>query len=172
MLDKVKKLLYNRTLRRYASTNLDSIPNGHFKHIEKVGITFNAGEIDQKVLLAFATDLKNRDKEVRMLGFFDHKQDPGAQHFGYFTQENLTFSGIPKSDVVEQFISREFDVLMNMDYSAHSALNYVCAASRALFKIGPATGDARHYDLMVDMQDRFDLQSYIGEIRQVFNLIN
>jgi hypothetical protein len=172
MIDKVKQLLYNRSLKRYQATNLDNIPNGHFTRVKTVGITFNAGEIDQDVLLTFTNDLKNRDKDVTMLAFFAQKQDPSPQEFGYFTLGHLSFSGIPKSDVVEQFISREFDVLINMDYNAHPALNYVCAASRALFKIGPATGHARHYDLMIDMQDRFDLDNYIREIRKTFNLIN
>lgn len=173
MIDRLRKYLYRRALGRYKATNLHEIEQNHFRNIRSVGIVFNVSEMnDQKPLRQFQSDLINRNKQVELLGFFDVKEQPEAQDFGYFTLQHLNFAGIPRSDITDQFIARRFDVLINMDYTAHPALSYVCAASKALFKIGPATGKTEHYDLIIDMAGRFDLAAYIKQIRQTFNLIN
>lgn len=173
MLERIGEFLYKRAINRFRSTNLHKIRDGHFDNLRTVGIVFDASrEKDLKALAKFKHDLQQRDREVQVLGFFPTKDEVGHQSFGYFTEEHVNFAKLPKSEIVKQFIARPFDVLINMDASGHKPVNFVCAASQALFKIGPATANPAHYDLMIDLKDNFHAKHYIENIRTTFSQIN
>ncbi|MDX1408405.1 MAG: hypothetical protein R3330_09735 [Saprospiraceae bacterium] len=174
MLEKIGNFIYSRAIGRYRSTNLHQIGEGHFENIRSVGIIFNASDpATYETILGLRDRLQQRDKEVQLLGYFPiDEEDVGPQHFGYFTRKHLNFAQLPKSDIVKQFIARPFDVLINLDPQHHKPVAYICAASRALFKIGPGGGNPTHFDLMIDMKESFDLQRYIKDIRHTFNLLN
>jgi len=173
MLAQLKQILYNRKLKRYRTTNLHLLPDDHFQNIESVGVLFDATpENDHKSVLRLQKRLKADGKDVHVLGFFNHKEEPGPRAFSYFNIEGVGFALTPSSDVAKQFIEHPFDVLINLDYNCNTTINYIGAASRALFKIGPATGNPDHYDLMIDLGENYKVSSLIKEIRHNFNLIN
>jgi len=160
-------------MKRYRATNLHLLPDNHFQNISTVGILFDATyENDHKSIVKFKNSLQADGMEVHTLGFFNNKEEPGPQPFNYFNLEGVGFSMTPKSDVAKQFIGHPFDVLINLDYKGNSTINYVSAASRALFKIGPATGNPNHFDLMIDLGDSYQIGKLIREITRNFNLIN
>jgi hypothetical protein len=160
-------------MRRYRSTNLHMLPDDHFENIHTIGILFDATpQEDHKSILKFKKRLISNGKDVDILGFFNHKEEIGAQSFSYFNTEGVGFSMTPKSDVAKQFIEHPFDILINLDFKGNMTINYISAASRALFKIGPATGNYDHYDLMIDLGEDYQVARLIREIRHNFNLIN
>lgn len=173
MLTGLKQILYNRKLKRYKTTNLHKIPSDHFDNISSVGILFDAIlEKDQKSVLRFQEKLKKSGKDVHVLGYFDQKEEPGPQSFSYFNAEAVGFAMTPSSDVAKQFTENPFDVFINLDFQLHAPTNYISAASRALFKIGPACGNSNHYDLMIDLGEDYKVNEFISEMQRVFNLIN
>ncbi|RLD20953.1 MAG: hypothetical protein DRI69_05215 [Bacteroidetes bacterium] len=173
MLTRLKQILYNFKLRRYRTTNLHLLPDKHFQNIKSIGIVFDAtSEKNHKSILNFQNKLKDEGRDVQLLGFFNQKEEPGPQTFSYFYIDGVGFAMTPTSDVAKQFIEHPFDVLINLDYDCNTTINYICAASRALFKIGPATGNPDHYDLMIDLGEHYKMGPFIKEIRSTFNLIN
>ncbi|MDX1476970.1 MAG: hypothetical protein R3301_04660 [Saprospiraceae bacterium] len=173
MLEKIGQFVYQRALNRYRSTNLHKIGPGHFENIQTVGIIFAAtDQATHRTILGFRNDLQHRDKQVQLLGYYPIDDEVDPQPFAYFTRKHLNFAELPKSDIVKQFVARPFDVLINLDPLNHKPVAYICAASKALFKIGPGGSDPRHFDLMIDMKESFDLKRYIKDIRHTFNLLN
>ncbi len=173
MLTRLKQILYDQKLKRYRTTNLHLLPDNHFQNIRQVGVLFDAtSEKDHKSVLRFRTQLKDKGLDVHLLGFFNQKEEPGPRDFSYFNIEGVGFAMTPSSDVAKQFIERAFDVLINLDYNGNVTLNFISAASRALFKIGPATGNPKHYDLMIDLGENYQMKQLITEIQRNFNLIN
>ena len=173
MLTRIKQILYDLKLKRFRTTNLHLLPDDHFQNIESIGIVFDATpEKDHKFVLKFQNNLKAEGRDVHVLGFFNQKEEPGPQSFSYFNMEGVGFSMTPSSDIAKQFIEHPFDVLINLDYNSNATINYISAASRALFKIGPATGNPNHYDLMIDLGRNYKISHLIKEIRRTFNLIN
>ena len=172
MIERLKQKLFERAINRFDSTNLEQINSRHFDEIGSVGIIFEASNPAAcETVMKFRHDLIHREKEVQILGFFNQKQVLVAMPFNYFTLEHLNFALVPKGDIVRQFIAQQFDVLINLDHESCQPLNYIAAASNAMFKIGPASGNYKHYDLMIDMP-KFELQAFIQEIRHTFNQIN
>ncbi len=173
MLTRIQQILYDIKLKRYRTTNLDSLPDNHFQNIKSIGVVFDATpDKDHKPILKFQSNLKAEGRDVSVLGFFNQKEEPGPQPFSYFNLEGIGFALTPTSDVAKQFIEHPFDVLINLDYNCNTTINYISAASRALFKIGPATGNPNHYDLMIDLGDNYQMEFFIKEIRNTFNLIH
>lgn len=173
MLEQIGQYLYKRAIGRYRSTNLHKIDDGHFENLKTVGVIFDASRTQEhKTVLRLRKDLQERDKEVQLLGYFPSKDAVDHQPFSYFTDEHINFARLPKSDIVKQFIARPFDVLINLDPVGHKPIDYICAASRALFKIGPATANPAHFDLMIDQGDTFNLKQYIDQVRSTFSQIN
>ncbi len=168
---RLKTFLYDRAIGKYRETNLNHVRENHFSSIRSIGILFEATDsADREVVLAFANQLRETGIEVWPLGYINSKVDGITFRFDFIDLNQLSFAWLPKGDHVTKFISTSFDVLINLDTEMHKPLNYIAAASKALFKIGPAQGDHKHYDLMVEMPEK-DVSRYIQQIRNVFNRI-
>ena len=173
MLTRLKQILYNIKLKRYRTTNLHMLPDDHFQNIKSIGVVFDATPVnDHKSVLRFQNNLRESGMNVEVLGYFNTKEEPGPHAFSYFNNEGVGFALTPTSDVAKQFIEHPFDVLINLDHNCNTTINYINAASRAFFKIGPATGNQNHYDLMIDLGENYQMSHLIKEIRRNMNLIN
>ncbi len=167
----LKKFLHNRAIGKFRSTNLNRLPENHFSTIRSVGVLFEATDAkDREVVLDYSSNLRKSGIEVWPFGFFDSKIKDITFPFDFIDLKSITFAFLPEGERIAKFIATPFDVLINLDTSSHMPMNYIAAASRALFKIGPAHGNHAHYDLMIEMHER-DIAGYIQEIRTTFNKI-
>lgn len=171
LISRLKTFMHDRAMARFRTTNLNKVPDNHFSAIKSVGIVFVATDTkDREVVLKYVEYLKKTGIDVDILGFFDAKIKDVTFPFKFFDLTNLSFAFLPQGEQVSAFVHRQFDVLINLDTATHRPLNYIAAASRALFKIGPAHGNHAHYDLMIEMHQH-DLARYIQDIRTTFNKI-
>jgi hypothetical protein len=172
LLSNFRKFLYQRAVRKYKSTNLEQVPDRHFVNIKSVGIVFDANEAkDREAVMAYVERLQNSGMEVWPFGFFDTKIVGVTFPFDFIDVTHLSFAQLPKGDRIREFIQAPFDVLINLDNLLYPPINYICAASQALFKIGPAHGNPDHYDLMIETHEK-SLNKYIEEIRKTFKKIS
>lgn len=173
MLNRLKDFLHAQKLKKYSNTNLGSIPANQFANISSIGLLFNAeNDRDTDQVAKYSRMLKKGGKDVSVLGYFENIKDPGPQKFSYFTATSLNIARVSTSDVAKQFAAANFDVLISFDYHNLSAVTYVAAASQAYFKIGPANGNAQHFDLMIDLDGNYRIDHMISEIHRTFNLLN
>ena len=171
-LTRLRRFIYERALGRYTTTNVHQIGEKHFAEISSVGIVFDANEAaDREAVLKYVDRLRNSGIEVWPFGFFHTRIMDVTFPFDFIDNTNLSFARLPKGERVREFIQTPFDVLINLDTVLYPPINYICAASRALFKIGPANGDPAHYDLMIDTHEN-TLERYIEEIRKTFKKIS
>lgn len=172
IVDKLRDYLHTRALRKFKATHLSQAPHNHFGQIRKIGILFDANEAgDREAVIEYADRLRKTGINVWIFGYFDAKIEQVTFPFDFFDKTHLSFAHLPKGEKVQQFINTRFDVLINLDVEQYPALNYIAAASQALFKIGPATADPLHYDLMIGSGSD-NLRQYIDQIRSVFNKIS
>ena len=171
MLTRIRDILHKRELARFRDTNIHLTEEDHFSRLRAIGITFDAAE-DFEPIMKFKKNLEKHDFEVTLLGFFNTKDDPGVQRFNYFTSATLNFKKVPTSEVTLKFIETPFDILINLDLNNNLPLNFVAAASAALFKVGKAGGNPEHYDLMIELTKGGKVGQFIQEIRHTVNSIN
>jgi hypothetical protein len=166
-LESLRRFLYNRKLNSFQQTNLHAMQEGHFKRIKQVGIVFDATDLhNREVAMSLAANLRDVGKRPRLLGYFKQDLDGLSFPFDYFTVKDLSFSYIPKSPKAQAFINEPFDLLISLDLEMIRPILYVCAASKAVFKIGPAQADTKFFDLMIDPKTPGDFDSYIKETRK------
>ena len=172
MLAQLKSYLHNRKLQRFSGTNLHKTSENHFAKISTVGFLFDANsEGTYRAVKSFTKTLKKkRGIKSTTLGYFDSKNTPDVSSFRYFTVEHLTFDLLPKSEIAIEFIEKEFDLLINCCPESFAPVNYICAASNALFKIGPSTAIVNHYDILIDVPGGFNISLYLDQIDATLNL--
>ena len=116
-------------------------------------------------------------RQMMAMAFIDDKEAPFYhQHkleFDYFARKDLNWFGIPKSDVVKNFINNDYDILVDLTDGEHIPLNYVIKNSRAKFKVGKYSAELEEaYDLCIDVRRSDTLEDYLKQVNYFLNKIN
>jgi hypothetical protein len=144
---------------------------------DKIGIIYDAtDEKDYEVVTQYLRFLRNKQKEVKTLGYVDSKKLPQNQFaklgIDFFTNRHLNWALIPTHPLVANFINEKFDILINLSINKCFPLQYISAVSKAKFRIGRY--ESRHvhyYDLMINIQADFTLKEFIEQIDHYLNLV-
>lgn len=106
------------------------------KKVEKIGILFDCSKPEYVVTInRFAKSLKQMDKKVELLGFFDSNKE-FEFGFPYFNKKKLNWYLKPSGFQVEHFTHKEFDILINAYLHDSLPLEYISSMSQAKFRIG------------------------------------
>ena len=113
-------------------------------------------------------ELTNDKRQVMALGFVDDDTIPDycvAAYSGYyFNRKALNWYKAPKSDYIHTFISKEYDILIDLSSSYDYIIKYIVALSQARFKVGrQRRGFSNYYDLMLRMKKSDSYQDYIEQ---------
>ncbi len=139
----------------------------------EIGILFDASEPDKvSVVNTFADSLKREKKKVILLGFYNVTKSAINFNFSYFNKKDLNWHLVPQGNLVDDFIERKFDILINAYVGENLPLEYVSSMSEASFRIGSFEKDKIYaYDLMVDLKGENDLQLLINQYRHYLEML-
>lgn len=170
---KVGKWVFKRELkinkRRKEVCNLESA--------KTIGILYDASSEEQinlvRPFVSFFFDLK---KDVKALGFVNAKElsychVPKLQ-YDFFYKKDLNWYYKPQNYIIDNFIKKEHDILINLTDSSVIPIKYLVASSLAHFKIGIYEENYEIYDLMISLTDDRSQQKLMNEIKHYINLIN
>jgi hypothetical protein len=170
---KVGKWVFKRELkinkRRKEVCNLESA--------KSIGILYDASSEEQinlvRPFVSFFFDLK---KDVKALGFVNAKElsychVPKLQ-YDFFYKKDLNWYYKPQNYIIDNFIKKEHDILINLTDSSVRPIKYLVASSLAHFKIGIYEENYQIYDLMISLTDDRSQQKLMDEIKHYINLIN
>ncbi|MAB94540.1 MAG: hypothetical protein P8P82_03535 [Flavobacteriales bacterium] len=170
---KVGKWVFKRELkinkRRKEVCNLESA--------KSIGILYDASSEEQinlvRPFVSFFFDLK---KDVKALGFVNAKElsychVPKLQ-YDFFYKKDLNWYYKPQNYIIDNFIKKEHDILINLTDSSVIPIKYLVASSLAHFKIGIYEENYEIYDLMISLTDDRSQQKLMNEIKHYINLIN
>ncbi|MBA2407263.1 MAG: hypothetical protein H0V65_04635 [Chitinophagales bacterium] len=132
-----------------------------------IGILFDASDVDRTAIVSsFADSLRRENKKISLLGYYNFPKAPINFNFPYFNKKDINWHYEPQGNLVEEFISKKFDILVNAYIDENLPLEYVSAMSRAGFRIGHYDKKKIHsYDFMIDMRGREDLKLLVGQLR-------
>jgi len=170
---KVGKWVFKRELkinkRRKEVCNLESA--------KSIGILYDASSEEQinlvRPFVSFFFDLK---KDVKALGFVNAKElsychVPKLQ-YDFFYKKDLNWYYKPQNYIIDNFIKKEHDILINLTDSSVIPIKYLVASSLAHFKIGIYEENYQIYDLMISLTNDRSQQKLMDEIKHYINLIN
>ncbi len=142
-----------------------------------IGILYDAtDEGNYEVVTQYLRFLRNKQKEVKTLGFVDKKELPQNKFaklgIDFFTKKHLNWQLIPTHPLVNNFINENFDILINLSVDKCFPLQYISAVSKAKFRVGRyELGHTNYYDLMINIETDSTLKNFIEQIDHYLNLV-
>ncbi len=170
---KVGKYVFQRELR----INTRDKEACNINDATSIGILYDATSEKQieiiKPFVSYFFDLK---KDVKALGFVNSKQlsychVPKLQ-YDFFYKKDLNWFYKPQNYIIDNFIKKEYDILINLCDSSVMPIKYLVASSIAHFKIGIYEENYEIYDLMISLKEDKSLEKLMKEIKHYINLIN
>jgi len=170
---KVGKWVFQRELQTNSRTkevcNLDDA--------KSIGILYNATSEQQiKIIKPFVSYFFDLKKDVKALGYVNAKElsychTPKLQ-YDFFYQKDLNWYYKPQNYIIDNFITKEYDILINLCDSSAIPIKYLVASSIAHFKIGIYEEDYEIYDLMISLKEDKSIEKLMNEIKHYIKLIN
>jgi len=170
---KVGKWVFQRELK----TNKRTKEVCNLDNAQSIGILYDATSEEQiktvKPFVSYFFDLK---KDVKALGYVNSKQlsfhhTPKLQ-YDFFYQKDLNWYYKPQNYIIDNFVKKEYDILINLCDSSIIPIKYLVASSIAHFKIGVHEENYEIYDLMISLKDDKSMKKLMHEIKHYINLIN
>ena len=144
---------------------------------KSVGILYEATSEEQiKELKPFVDYFFNLKKDVKALGYVNAKKlsfhhSPKLQ-YDFFYQKDLNWYYKPQNYIIDNFVKKEYDILINLCDSSCIPIKYLVASSIAHFKIGQYEEGYEIYDLMIALKEDKSMEKLMREIKHYINLIN
>lgn len=155
--------------RKKEVCNLDSA--------KSIGILFDATNEEQiNQIQPFVSYFFNLKKDVKALGYVNAKKllychTPKLQ-YDFFYLKDLNWYKKPQNYIIDNFIKKEYDILINLCDSSCIPIKYLVASSIARFKIGQYEDGYEIYDLMISLKKDKSLDKLMSEIKHYLQLIN
>ena len=170
---KVGKWVFQRELK--TNKRIKEVCN--LEDANSIGILYDATSEEQiKMVKPFVSYFFDLKKDVKALGYVNSKQlsfhhTPKLQ-YDFFYQKDLNWYYKPQNYIIDNFIKKEYDILINLCDSSIIPIKYLVASSIAHFKIGIHEENYEIYDLMISLKDDKSMEKLMYEIKHYINLIN
>ena len=153
---KIIERAINHTKRKVVFPNLETI--------KSVGFVL-ADEMDEKLVNWNVLETSAR---VQMIRYIDQKRGTvNLQNVIY--RSDLNFWKLPPNRLVHSFIETPFDLLINLAGINNDTVTYICAASKAKFKVCYKPY-GKIYDLVIDLDEKNKSQLVKQLIHTLINL--
>jgi len=143
-----------------------------------IGLIFNCTiDADRQTVRDLESFFRQSNKTVEVLGYSNVKKngDPligdANHHYIYCNDFNWFFK--PKNELIDNFISNQYDILIDLYQDEEFPVEYMLKLSRAKFKVGCAHLDKGLHDLMIDVSKKKGDSSYLSEhLKHYLSILN
>lgn len=134
-------------------------------------------EKEFKIIEEFISTLSMQSKKVdRLIYVPDEKLlELNSKIFSmnYITKNEFNFFYIPKSQRVKDFISKDYDILIDLNINNQFPMESFTALSNAHFKVGVFDENKNYiYDMLIKISNKLDLSEIIEQCIYYLNLVN
>lgn len=144
----LKVWMYNKKSIQFRSQNNKKTQKHNYS--QKIAFLVDGrSDVSLKTLNKYIKKLEEKDKFVSLLFMTDHAE-PEKISFQAFNKKSFTWYNIPKSQIVIDFIKKEFDMLICFNEHDLPEINAIMDLSHATFKIGVINNHADYYDLIIN----------------------
>ena len=159
------------TKRKIFYTNIDQVRN--------IGILWDASMIEEFACLSRFYQRMNENKtDVKILGYFPGNNLPNQytaiRYLSVIKKEELNFFYHPVSNEASTFISKKFDVLIDMNFNKLLPLQYISSLSNAGLKVGLFEQDVKNtpFDMMLELKSPVNIEDYLDQVIHYLGMIN
>ena len=155
MFDKIKKyFLHKRIKAKKPDKRREICALGQ---ANTIGVLCEITDEDSyKSIFRIFTQLQQNGKVVHLIGYINEKFVPfyclQQLSADYFCQKQLTWCGEPNMVQVQDFINRNFDILIDFNYRYHAPIEAILSTAHAKFIIGSCPDYQNLYDLIIQTE--------------------
>jgi hypothetical protein len=150
-----------------------------FSDAKSIGILYDSSnEKDFELVRKYVKEIREtHHKEVLALGYYDQPDLPPMRFaklgLDFFTKKSLNWYYKPVSPIVKNFVSKDFDILIDLHTENSIQFRYVVALSKAKFKIGRyERSAAAFYDFMISAPIHLLLPQLIEQVNHYLKSLN
>jgi len=178
-LQLIKQYIQKISLKRSYSANLRTVKISNLENVKTIGLISNPkniAEIDE--IDKIAVYFQGLGKQIFPLVYFDKEIENNTftKNIGWigFGAVNCNWLGRPKKDInLTRFISKEFDILIDLSFSKIYTLQYIFVKSKARLKIMPRSDINQQFaDLILEASDPQDKLTFAKELTHYLEIIN
>ena len=148
----------------------------NFNTAKTAGILFSSpDEKSFEAIKDFLSFLSNQEMNVIALGYVPGNKVPQQflmrKGINFYCNTDLNWYLKPKTEMIDQFIDKEFDILFDLSIKQSFTTDYVGSLSKAAFKIGIQKENA-YPDLVFDINKNKSTDYLIEQIKYYLNILN
>jgi hypothetical protein len=152
MIHLIKKHLLKRSLKKHTPFREKKIVS--LEQVRAMGIICQITDEDSyKKIYDLFSKLHSPKRTVWLLGYIDERNVPyfclPQLSADYFSKRNLNWYGKPDFIQLNDFINKDFDILIDFSRNELSPLQYILSASKAKLLIGANEHTQDLYDIFI-----------------------
>lgn len=177
MLDKIRRFVQSFVLKAKLKQHQREKQVSSLNSAKTVGIVCLVDkEINWDIMKSLIEEFQDKKAKVEILGVFYGNLKPlwfiETLNITLCTDKELGLMQIPTGMHVTEFLSKEFDMLVNFSIKEDFAPFYIAALSKAKFKIAIDTENNRkHFDLLLKLKE-VNMKEYRNQIIHYLSKIN
>ena len=127
-----------------------------FPNIDEIKVIGVLWQPTQKDAYNYLKDYFNRDKIIfRGFCVFEENSNPHPDASS-LTIKDLNFWGLPKPEMINDFVDFKFEILFSLSLKQNLVLDYIILSSKALFKVGCSANEENYFDLNINIGEKQD----------------
>ncbi|WGD34800.1 hypothetical protein [Olleya sp. YS] len=159
-----KKYINKCVNNRVVATNNDTI--------KRVGVLVDNKEFsDLEWINSLINELNVNQNNIKILSLFNNKKEETSVYNNTFSEKELGWKGHFKSQVVKDFVSTQFDLLINFYETNTLALQVASATTNAQLKVGINNANQKINDLIIETTIK-DKAIFKSELIKYLNILN
>jgi hypothetical protein len=167
------------TLKNKVAVNGRKFNYSSFTNARKIVIIWDASNTEEFIQLSkFHQKMHERRISVEIIGYFEGKELPdqltAVRYLTLIRRKELNFFYIPVSPEADEFIKKDFDILIDINFKKIFPLTYLSFLSRSGIKVGlldSKPGDTP-FDLMMELKGPVSVQNFLDQSIQYLEMIN
>jgi hypothetical protein len=141
----------------------------NFETAESAVILFDTSVTDAfQVVKDFRKFLSSHEIQSAAFGYVHEKEVPQEmlfwKNFSFITRSNINWYRKPSGESVNNFFSKDPDLLVDFTRDTPLELQYLVQLSSANFKIGAYTEEENDYDLMIQLSADEDMSFFSEQV--------
>ena len=150
MLNRIKKYLFNRCLKNQKISREKKIVS--LENTHNIGILCQiTNEKSYKDIYDLFSKLHSPKRTIRLMGYIDQKEVPyfclQQLSTDYFSKKHLSWYGKPKFIQLNDFINKDFDILIDFSRNDLAPVRYILTTSKAKLIVGANEHAQDLYDI-------------------------
>ncbi len=142
-----------------------------------IGVLFEVTHMeDYHKIDPFLSFLSEKDINLFALAYYPRKEIPenlhGISTLNIFCNGDLNWYRRPKGLVIDKFMRKNFDILIDLSNGNYFPVKYINNLSKAGFKVGKNGKSGFEHDLFIQINENHEENFYIEQLKYYLSNIN